>query len=261
MHMASKPTASEDQEFLAGYDAGRFERPSIAVDVVVLTVAAGRLHCLLARRTEPPQRGWWALPGGFVGFSESLDQAARRVLEEKGGLRGTYLEQLYTFGDLARDARTRVISVAYMALVDAGRIAAALREPPGEIALATLAVPWAGERGGPVTARAGEDTLPLAFDHAGILGLAVQRMRGKLGYAPVGYELLPRDFTLRQLQDIHEGILGRALNKDSFRRRMLAAGQLRATGRREANVAYRPAELYRFVKPSARHGRKENEDG
>ncbi len=261
MYMTAKSATSGDREFLAGYDAGRFERPSVAVDVVVLTVAAGRLQCLLARRSGPPQRGWWALPGGFVGLGESLDQAARRVLEAKGGLRSTYLEQLYTFGDTGRDPRTRVISVAYMALVDAERIAAALHESAGEVALATLVVPWAGERGGPVIARAGEDALPLAFDHAGILGVAVKRMRGKLGYAPVGYELLPRHFTLRQLQDIHEAILGRSLNKDSFRRRMLGAGQLRATGRREMNVAYRPAELYRFVKTSARRGDKENEDG
>jgi 8-oxo-dGTP diphosphatase len=122
-------------------------------------------------------------------------------------------------------------------------------------------VAWPGERGGPVTARADGDVLPLAFDHADILGAAVKRLRGKLGYAPVGYELLPRSFTLRQLQDIHEAILGRALNKDSFRRRMLAGGHLQATGRREADVAYRPAELYRFVQNTSPRGRKENNDG
>jgi 8-oxo-dGTP diphosphatase len=121
------------------------------------------------------------------------------------------------------------------------------------VVVASLDVPWRGERGGPVTARAAGEELTLAFDHAEILGLSVKRLRGKLGYAPVGYELLPPNFTLRQLQDIHEAILGRALNKDSFRRQMLAGGQLRPTGRREAGVAYRPAELYRFVKrPTAR---------
>jgi len=262
MYVAAKGRHPGDEEFLAGYDPGLYERPSVAVDVVVLTVGQGQLRCLLVRRAEPPQQGGWALPGGFAGFGEGLDQAAARVLEIKSGLRGAYLEQLYTFGDPGRDPRTRVITVAYIALVDAGRLA----DVPGEhhhddVVVASLDVAWPGERGGPVTARADGDVLPLAFDHADILGAAVKRLRGKLGYAPVGYELLPRSFTLRQLQDIHRAILGRALNKDSFRRRMLAGGHLRATGQREADVAYRPAELYRFVKNTSPRGRKENNDG
>jgi 8-oxo-dGTP diphosphatase len=255
--MAAKVLPPGDAEFLAGYDAGRYVRPSVAVDVVVLTVEHGELRCLLVRRTEPPQQGWWALPGGFIGFDEDLNEAAGRVLATKGGLRGAYLEQLYTFGRPDRDPRTRVITISYMALVDAGRLAGV----PADVAVASLEIRWPGERGGPVAARAGADRLPLAFDHADIVGLAVKRLRGKLGYAPVGYELLPRQFTLRQLQDIHEAILGRALNKDSFRRRMLAAGQLRATGQREAGVAYRPAELYRFVTAAAPQARKESDDG
>jgi 8-oxo-dGTP diphosphatase len=261
MHVAAKGRHLGDEGFLAGYDPGLYERPSVAVDVVVLTVAQGKLRCLLVRRAAPPQQGWWALPGGFVGFGEGLDRAAARVLEIKGGLPGAYVEQLYTFGDPGRDPRTRVITVAYIALVDAGRLADVPAEHHDDVVVASLDVAWPGERGGPVTARADGDVLPLAFDHADILGAAVKRLRGKLGYAPVGYELLPRSFTLRQLQDIHEAILGRALNKDSFRRRMLAGGQLRATGRREANVAYRPAELYRFVKTISPQGRKENNNG
>jgi 8-oxo-dGTP diphosphatase len=257
MYVADKSAADGDAEFLAGYDARRYDRPSVAVDVVVVTVEQGELRCLLVQRTEPPQQEWWALPGGFVGFGESLDQAAGRVLVTKGSLRGAYLEQLYTFGRPDRDPRTRVITVSYIALVDAGRLATV----PTGIAVASLQVGWPGERGGPVAARAGADLLPLAFDHADIIGLAVKRLRGKLGYAPVGYELLPRYFTLRELQDIHEAILGRSLNKDSFRRRMLAGGQLRATGRREQGVAHRPAELYRFTTVTPPDSRKENDDG
>jgi 8-oxo-dGTP diphosphatase len=259
--MTAKSSSPGDGEFLAGYDAGGFARPSVAVDVVVLTAAKGGLRCLLVRRAERPQQGWWALPGGFVGWGEGLDQAAARVLAAKGGLRGAYLEQLYTFGDPGRDPRTRVISVAYMALVDARRLADVAAEHPGNVVLASIEVPWPAERGGPVTARAGGDVLPLPFDHADILGLAVKRIRGKLGYAPVGYELLPRYFTLRQLQDIHESILGRPLNKDSFRRRMLAGGQLKATGRHEAGAAYRPAELYRFLKTTPTIGRMNKAHG
>jgi 8-oxo-dGTP diphosphatase len=261
MHVTAKASSAGDEEFLAGYEAGQFERPSVAVDVVVVTVAGGGLHCLLVRRAEPPQEGSWALPGGFVGFKEGLDEAAGRVLAVKGGVHHAYLEQLYTFGDPGRDPRTRVITVAYVALVDSARLSDVPGEQPGGVVVASLDVPWRGERGGPVTARAAGEELTLAFDHAEILGLSVKRLRGKLGYAPVGYELLPPNFTLRQLQDIHEAILGRALNKDSFRRRMLAGGQLRPTGRREAGVAYRPAELYRFVKTTPTTGRKRKTDG
>ena len=93
--------------------------------------------------------------------------------------------------------------------------------------------------------------MPLAFDHDDIIGMAVKRIRGKLDYAPIGFQLLPEAFTLRALQDVHETILDTDLNKDSFRRRMLASGQLEATGRREAAVEHRPAELYRFTRRSA----------
>ncbi len=95
--------------------------------------------------------------------------------------------------------------------------------------------------------------LPIAFDHADILGLVVRRLRGKLDYAPIGFELLPKKFTLRQLQDIHETILGRKLNKDSFRRRLIASGRIAATGQYEQSVGHRPAELYRFKGTRQRH--------
>lgn len=216
----------------------------MSVDVVVLTVADGKIQALLIRRTELPQRGRWALPGGLVLKGESLDQCAARVLREEAGLAGVYAEQLYTFGVPKRDPRGRVISVSYLALVDAVRLA---DHADGEAVVATLGVPWGGQTGGPVTLQAAGRTLTLAFDHAEILGLAVKRLRGKLDYAPIGFELLPRSFTLRQLQEIHEAILGRSVNKDSFRRRLLATGWLRATAERESAVAYRPAELYRFV--------------
>jgi 8-oxo-dGTP diphosphatase len=236
-----------EREFLAGYDAARFPHPSVTVDVALLTAARGRLHAVLVRRPEHPERGRWSLPGGFVRMDESLNRAAVRVLREKAGLDGVFLEQLYTFGEPERDPRTRVITVAYYALVDE----AALKLPAGadgEVRRAALHVPWAGERGGPAEARDADGRpLPLAFDHADILGLVVKRLRGKLGYAPIGFELLPEEFTLHQLQAVHETILGRRLNKDSFRRSMLDSRLLAATGRREAYVGHRPAEFYRFA--------------
>lgn len=237
--------------FLRRYDPSAFEHPSVAVDVALLTVRGDRLATLLVRRAEHPHRGRFALPGGFVGMSESLDAAARRVLAAKAGLAKLFVEQLYTFGDPSRDPRTRVISVTYIALVDPERFAEtpALREG---VTVAELAVPWEGETGGPVSA-IGADGKPLAlaFDHDDILGMAVKRVRGKLGYTPIGFQLLPETFTLLDLQTVHEAVLGRSLNKDSFRRKMLASGQLEATGERQADVGHRPAELYRFVRRSA----------
>ncbi len=239
MHIGSNE--AEDTRFLAEYDANEFERPSVAVDVALLTVHEGGLRVLLVERVGPPQRGAWALPGGFVGMNESLDDAAARVLRDKGGLEGIFLEQLYSFGSPGRDPRTRVISVAYVALVDHARLGGAGRP------LAELQVPWEGEEGGPVEVAG----MGLAFDHAEILGAAVKRLRGKLDYAALGFQLLPDRFTLRDLQTVHETILGRELNKDSFRRRMLATGLIEPTGEREQNVLHRPAELYRIHQASA----------
>jgi 8-oxo-dGTP diphosphatase len=230
-----------EAEFLERYDPDEYERLSVAVDVVVLTAADGALRVLLVQRDEHPHRGRWALPGGFVRPDQSLDDAASEVLDRKAALRGVFLEQLYTFGAPDRDPRTRVISVAYYALVDAARLSAT----------AEVRVSWTGEAGGPAEVLVGDEPAPLAFDHADVLGLAVKRLRGKLDYSPVGFQLLGERFTLRDLQQVHETVLGRRLNKDSFRRRMLASGQLQPTGDRESDVAYRPAELYRFRTPAA----------
>jgi 8-oxo-dGTP diphosphatase len=239
---------AEDERFLASYDVTRFERPSVAVDIALLTVADGALHTLLLRRSEPPQRGRWALPGTFVRMDEPLEHAAARALADKAGLVDVFLEQLYTFGTPGRDPRTRVISIAHCALIDSAR----LERASDACALARLRVPWEGEVGGPVEALGdGDKPLALAFDHALILGMAVKRLRGKLDSTPVGFQLLPERFTLNALQRVHEAVLGRPLNKDSFRRRMLASGQLEATGEHEEDTRHRPAEFYRFCRRSA----------
>jgi 8-oxo-dGTP diphosphatase len=235
--------------FLASYDPAAYERPSVTVDLVLLSVLDGALHVLLMRRTQPPAEGKWALPGGFVRIDESLDEAARRVLHEKAQIASAFLEQLYTFGAVARDPRMRIITVAYYALLPAARFAKAL-EQSDELALAKLVTAWKGETGGRAEALAADGArLALAFDHADILGLAVKRLRGKLDYSQVGFELLPAQFTLRALQDVHEAILGVRFNKPAFRRRMLDKGVLEPTGLREQGVTFRPAELYRFARP------------
>jgi 8-oxo-dGTP diphosphatase len=226
-------------------------RLAVTVDVALLSASGGALHTLVRARPDPPFRGRLALPGGPVAMDESLDAAASKVLAAQCNLRGVFLEQLYTFGDPARDPGTRAITVAYYALVDHARFARAAGDTPG-LVLARLSVPWEGETGGPVElGAAGGEPLPPAFDHAEILGMAVKRLRGKLDYAPIGFQLLPERFTLLQLQRVHETVLGRALNKDSFRRRMLASGRLQATGQCQKDVDHRPAELYRFARGSA----------
>lgn len=251
MNPQTRPPAipsPEESAFLQAYDPQAFDRPSVTVDVVLLALREERLQTLLVRRREPPFKDQWALPGGFLHMHESLDEAAARILEEKARIRGPYLEQLYTFGDPKRDPRMRILSVAYYALVNPARFL----DPPlpsDEIALACLRVPWIGEQGGPAEVRLFPESqpLPLAFDHAEILDMAVQRIRGKLDYAPIGFELLPPSFTLLELQKVHETVLGRPLNKDSFRRRMLATGRLEPTGKIRQDVG-RPAALYRYLR-------------
>lgn len=242
-------TSSEEREFLAKYDASLYPHPSVSVDVALLTVEEGELKAVLIRRLEHPDLGKWSLPGGFVGMKESLDDAAGRVLRTKAGLDGIFLEQLYTFGEVERDPRTRVITVAYYALIDACSLnREQLKDKQADIV--TVRVGWKGEKGGLVEALDTQGKkLPLAFDHAEILGLVVKRLRGKLDYAPIGFELLPAKFTLRDLQSLHETILSKQFNKDSFRRRLLASGLIVPTGELESDVGHRPAELYRFKKP------------
>lgn len=233
------PRTPEELDFLRSYDPGAFERPSVAVDVVLLTVRDGSLWTLLYRRPEHPDQGRFALPGGFVGIDEALDAAAGRLLAAKATVQDVFLEQLYTFGDPARDPRMRVVAVVYYALVP---------EQVFEHATgvqARLRVSWEGEAGGPVEALGDDgEPLPLAFDHAAMVGTAVQRIRGKLSYVPIAFELLPTTFTLLQARRVYEAIRGRPLNKDSFRKTLLGSGLVEATGDRQVGVG-RPAAVYR----------------
>lgn len=216
-------------------DLEKYAKPSVAVDLAIMTVVAGQLKVLLVERPADDIPGW-ALPGGFVRVEDSLEDTVQRVLAEKVVLKGVHFEQLATYGALGRDPRGRVISVVYLALCPA--------EMFGEATLADVIVDWEGEVGGP--ARAG--TLPLAFDHADILGDVVKRLRGKLDYSRVGFAFLPNRFTLREVQEVHEAILGRPLTKPPFRRKLLDRGMIEPTGEFETGGAYRPAELYQ-VKP------------
>lgn len=217
-----------------GYNPEAFKRPSVTVDVVAFTPRAGKLYVLLIRRGVWPFEGHWALPGGFVRMDEELDDAARRELSEETGIAGPhYLEQLYTFGTIGRDPRTRVISVAYYALLPA--VESGLEPRAGTDAREAQWFPV--------------DAPPaLAFDHAAILDAALKRLQAKLGYTSVAYALLPEEFTLTELQTVYEVILGRALDKRNFRKKMLSLDILEGTPRQKRDGAHRPAQLFRFTR-------------
>lgn len=201
----------------------------MTVDILVFTVADGALQVALIRRGIEPQRGWWAVPGGFVLPGEPLEAAAAREVREEAGVSEAYLEQLYTFGDPARDPRGRVVTVAYFALVPADRVRLAASTDAAEAR-------WFPVSGLP----------PLAFDHDAILRCGVDRLRAKLEYSSIAYALLPERFRLSELQAVYEAVLGRGLDKRNFRKRALALGLLEPTGDRDTGGAHRPASLYRF---------------
>jgi 8-oxo-dGTP diphosphatase len=207
---------------------GECRCPRITVDVVIFALHDGDLRVLLVRRRWPPYEGMWAIPGGFVGRDEALEAAALRKLEEETGLADVYLEQLYTFGDPDRDPRDRVITVAYFAVIPASSI-----------------VPGAAQDEDRVRWWSIDDLPPLAFDHASILSYALTRLRYKLEYTAVGFELLPETFTLTELQTAYEIVLGEALDKRNFRRKILGAGVIEATGGFRTGEG-RPAQLYRY---------------
>jgi 8-oxo-dGTP diphosphatase len=209
----------------------RYPRPALTVDCVVFGLADESLQVLMIQRDLEPFAGYWALPGGFVEMEETLESAARRELREETGLDTTYLEQLYTYGDLNRDPRERVVSVAYFALVKMGVHSV-------QAASDARSVDWFRV----------DDVPSLAFDHEGILSDALQRLRSKVRYQPIGFELLPRKFTLRQLQRLYETILDRPLDKRNFRKKILAMDLLEELDELETDVAHRAARLFRFDK-------------
>jgi 8-oxo-dGTP diphosphatase len=205
-----------------------YPRAALTVDCAVFGLD-DELKVLLIQRALAPFEGKWALPGGFVRVDETIEDAARRELEEETGLRKVFLEQLYTFGAIDRDPRERVVSVAYYALVN-------LRDHEVHAATDARDAGWFGVR----------DVPSLAFDHADILRMALERLRSKLRYQPIGFELLPKKFTLSQLQHLYELVLERTLDKRNFRKRVLATDLLIETDEVEQDVAHRAARLYRF---------------
>ena len=208
-----------------------YERTAVTVDLVILTVSDEKLNVLLVKRASPPFDGMWSIPGGFLREGESLEAAAKRVMEDKTGVKEVYLEQLYTFGRPDRDPRARIITVTYFALIPWEKLA-----QPRSRMVSDVGWFWV-------------DAPPrLAFDHNEILEFAANRLRSKAGYSSIIYGLLPEHFRLSDLQRMYEIIMNQKFDKRNFRKRMLASGLLEETGRKDMTGAHRPAMLYQFKK-------------
>ncbi|TYQ28483.1 MULTISPECIES: NUDIX hydrolase [unclassified Pseudanabaena] len=207
-----------------------YPRPALTVDCIVFGLDMQQeLKVMLIQRDIPPFQGKWAIPGGFVRMDETLEEAALRELQEETGIHDVFLEQLYTFGNLDRDPRDRTVTVAYYALID-------LCEQQIKAATDARDANWFSIDRIP----------PLAFDHNEILQIAIARLRGKIRYEPIGFELLPTQFTLSQLQKLYETVLARSLDKRNFRKKILNMDLLIDTGEIEKGVSHRAAKLYQF---------------
>lgn len=206
-----------------------YPHPAVTVDCAVFGFDESDLKVLLVQRALPPFEGHWALPGGFVGIDESINDAARRELEEETSLSTRFLEQLYTFGAVDRDPRERIISVAYYALVR-------LEDHNIKAASDARNAAWFSV----------SDLPKLAFDHDQILQTAHKRLQAKVRYQPIGFELLPPLFTMSQLQTLYEAILDRSLDRRNFRKKILKLGVVVETDKIEVDVSHRAARLFRF---------------
>lgn len=272
---AKKVILQEEHEYLQNYDPGKFERPSVAVDTVIFSVDTDlnnqnyrklekqKLTVLLLKRASHPYWGCWSLPGGFVGPDETLAQTAQRIIDSKTRLSNLYFEQLYTFSEPGRDPRMRVISCAYMALIDRSAFEFKETESLKWFELEVLA------RGGKLTLTAGNEQLEigikteeqrnglinsyrntalpgsaLSFDHANIIMEAQLRLRNKIEYTDVAFNLMPPEFSITQLQQIYEIILGETLLAPAFRRKI--AAKIEETGDYIKDKGHRPSRLFRY---------------
>jgi 8-oxo-dGTP diphosphatase len=206
-----------------------YPHPAVTVDCAIFGLEEGELKVLLIERDLVPFAGRWALPGGFVKLDEDLDEAARRELEEETGVKRVWMEQVGAFGNPGRDPRERVITVAFWAIVN-------LFEHSVKADTDARNAAWFAV-----------DELPaLAFDHGDILDAALARLRDKLRREPLAFEFLPRKFTLTQLQQFYEAVLGDALDKRNFRKKALSYGLIEELEEYEVDVAHRAARLHRF---------------
>lgn len=281
-----------EQEFLKAYDASQYERPTLTVDMLIFTVVSEEeenyrklpekaLKVLLVKRGQHPFIGQWALPGGFVGFHEGLEEAARRELKSETNVEDVYLEQLYTWGDVDRDPRTRVISASYLSLVDSSNLKVKAGEDAadakwftvrdkvleekiintdhGKVSERIIEIELVNEkeklRAGvkistEVTGRVRKvsqeivNHAGIAFDHVAIIYYGLERLRNKIEYTDLAFSLMPALFTLTELQQVYEIILGKELLKANFRRKI--ASLVLETNELQRDAGHRPSKLFRF---------------
>ena len=294
--MADKEPRNADglteREFLSQYDVTQYDRPSVSVDISLFTVVNGpklnyrklpekEVKVLMVKRGNHPFIGKWALPGGFVSVNESLDGAAYRELKEEVNISDIYMEQLYTWGEVDRDPRTRVISCSYMSLVDSSQLQVKAGGGAWDARWFTLGCRTVEEKktafdGGYALEDRVELTLSgeneslsaeietvkrvegrvktlsrrivkndgIAFDHAMVILYGMERLRNKIEYTDIAFSLMPHYFTLTELQQVYEVILGKELLKANFRRKI--ADMVVETDRITKDEGHRPSKLYTF---------------
>ena len=202
----------------------------VTVDMVLFTIQNKELHVLLIRRALNPFRGLWALPGGFLRPEEELETAAKRELYEETGVKNAFLAQLYTKGDIGRDPRGRVITVIYYSLMDSAKVELRASTDAAEVS-------WFSVKNLP----------KLAFDHERIIRDSVERIRNKIEYTNIAFQLLPQKFTLSELQSVYETILDRTLDKRNFRKKVNEINALKKLTETKMQGIHRPARLYAFL--------------
>lgn len=203
-----------------------FEQPSVTVDLVIFAIKDNLLNVLLVKRDVEPFKGKWALPGGFVRINESLEDAAKRELEEETNVKEVYLEQLYSFGDPKRDPRGRVITISYFALINSSKIKLKASTDVSETKWFSVS-----------------KVSLLAFDHKKILNYALKRLKWKFEYTTIAFSLLSKNFSLGDLQRIYEMIFKKSFDKRNFRKKILSLGILKEKSINK-RAPYRPPRLY-----------------
>ncbi|MDO5154708.1 MAG: NUDIX domain-containing protein [Eubacteriales bacterium] len=274
-----------ETEFLAAYQPGDYERPSNTVDMLLFTIddkhmddvrkdKEKELKVLLIKRRNHPDIHKWALPGGFVDIDENIDVAAYRELQEETNITNVYMEQLYTFGDVGRDKRMRVISIAHMALIPPDSVKPIAGDDAEDVAWFTVEkrkdsnleeqliltneelnlkyvykVENTIRKNGVVSVAtpsiiASEENNKIAFDHIEIINMGIDRLRNKVEYVPIAFNLVPEKFTLNDIQKVYEVILGRKLVKQNFRKWIDRF--VEELPEKQVSVGHRPATLYRY---------------
>ena len=264
-----------EEEFLKDYDPNKFDRLSLTTDILIFSVSdvvqenyrklnRKYFSVLLVKRDNYPFKDKWCLPGGFVKIDEDIEDAAKRILKEEANISDIYIEQLYTYGDPKRDPRTRVISTSYMALIDKNKLKYDISKNASWFNVIVLE----DEKFIDVTLDNGNETIKykikktlkekttdrfkyevvqndkLAFDHALVITSGISRLKNKIEYTDIVFNMMPEYFTLGELQQVYEVILGKKLLDPAFRR--IIANKVEKTNKMKTGEGHRPSALFRY---------------